>query len=902
MQPSLPPSSRASTKSKLPLNRLAKWPPDDADLPGAPTGPSVPQGGGYGGGGPYGGDGDDGNFKKGATKPIVFLIGILLVVGGVIFAVFAAKGDSEKMTIDQIARERKSIYLMPKADQLPKWRAWGARGDVTSLQEEAFGELAWAKDPQGLELITKGLSSDDHRVRGTAAQALLEYAGTSPQAGAPGPADSAKPALLKALAEADNSDKPQIAWALATLHEPTSFDLVLAEYRVGHLSKVQRLDGNPAFDPDVMAGVVSIDKLAGYAGDESESVRQLVATILSRTGDAKWTDVLTKLVQDKSVDVAREAAVGLGKIANEASIGPLLAALDKADKDSRQKFLEALRDGVGSRGLILALRSVSHATPDREKFQTKQLFDMIHDLEDPRGGDMLAAYIATNPKPHWKTEAALRLAEIGDIRAAATLGWRLKQDPLKLYNKVDDAELMRDDNERVVSARMLADLAVIYPDKLVQLKKDAEDGAIFWVTDYPQPHANGLRFLAAAGSHAILPKMRKWANPSEPLPKDGQQEFPQSWGTAQSALRYIGWMKDDASWSLLERQLNRRPPKVDATMDSLMQGGLAVLGMTLRSLGVGAADGFAQWGDPRAYPIFVKYIEDGNNNEQSRVEACFALSWVATDDQMLEVVKKVHDFNKPDPKSALVRACYLETLVHRPVPTATAGLLDVLTPDVAIEVRHQAARAIGFGGVSKALAAQLFEKLKDPNLRSDAALALLIGADADVAMNAIGSYNDASPEAVEELKTIYTASFGYWSDRNYETGDVARWIRNAEACAHVKVRDALQDWPRLILGRAIQGIEPDNGPHSLTRVQFRMRLLADAKGADAAKRDNAVSILKFMKEKGVLMALRNEPAPLGEIARKAFFEVMNPKLSEEKLPDAPKAANDKSGGNVVAPH
>ena len=73
-------------------------------------------------------------------------------------------------------------------------------------------------------------------------------------------------------------------------------------------------------------------------------------------------------------------------------------------------------------------------------------------------------------------------------------------------------------------------------------------------------------------------------------------------------------------------------------------------------------------------------------------------------------------------------------------------------------------------------------------------------------------------------------------------------------------------------------------------------------GFACAVAPDAVSILKFMKEKGVLMALRNEPAPLGEIARKAFFEVMNPKLSEEKLPDAPKAANDKSGGNVVAPH
>jgi hypothetical protein len=262
-------------------------------------------------------------------------------------------------------------------------------------------------------------------------------------------------------------------------------------------------------------------------------------------------------------------------------------------------------------------------------------------------------------------------------------------------------------------------------------------------------------------------------------------------------------------------------------------------------------------------------------------------------------VQKVHTFSKPDPKSALVRGCYLETLVHRPVPTATKGLLDILVPDVAVEVRHQAARAIGFGGITPEMATALFEKAKDPNLRSDAVLALMVGADPDQAGRALASYNEVDAAAMEELKVIYNQSFGYWSDKNYEKGDVARWIRNAEACAHVKVNGALQDWPKMILSRAIQGIEFDNGPHSITRVQFRLRLLADAKGQDAQKRNDAIMILKFMKEKGMLMALRNEPGELGEMARRAFFEVMNPKVSDNAIPEAPKA--DNAGGNALPP-
>jgi len=862
---------------RFPRAFAAKWPPDDdAASPGARGG------GGYGGGGA----GDDGDFRKGRFKPAYVLVAFLAVIGGAAAVFFGVKNTNETMSSLEQAKERKDIELLPKTEQMPKWRAWAARPDAVLLQQEAFAQLAWSKDQEGLALIvSKGLTSDDHRVRGTAAQALLEYG--SPMA------DGAKPALMKDLAEADSSDKPQIAWALANLKSTEAFDSVMAEYRQGHLAEIQKIDGSPAFDPEVLAGMVTLDKLAAMAGDESESVRQLVATDLSRTGDPKWTDTLIKLVTDKSIDVARQAAVGLGKIASESAMGPLLSALEKADKDSRAKFLEALRDGVGAKGLVLALKSVSHDTPDREKFQTKQIFDMLHELEDPRGADALVDYLATNPKPHWRTEAALRIAEVGDIRAVPTLAWRMGQDPMKLYNDVDDPELRRDDNERVVSARMLADLAILHPDQSAMLLANAEAPVMDWITSKPQPHANGLRFLAAAGSKAVLPKLLAWADPKGKFPEPGAQPpMPAAWETAQSALRYLGWTKDPRGWPIFEKQLNRiSNKKYDVTMEGLMQGGLAIVGMAIRAMGVGASDGYAQLGDPRAYPILVKYIEDKENNEQSRVEACFSLSWVATDDEMKDVVKKVHDFNKPDPKNSLIRACYLETLIHRPVPEATAGLIDLLNKDVDLEVRHQAARAIGFGGITGKMIPQIFDKLKDNELRTDAALALLIGADSDTADRALATYNDTQPEAMEDLKVTYNQTFGYWSDKNYENGDVSRWVENALGVAHVRVHDALQDWPKLILSRALQEIEFDNGPHSITRVQFRYRLMQDAKGSNDVKRTAAIEILKFMKEKGVLMALRQEPGVTGELAKQAFFDVMNPKLGSEHIPDAVKADN-----------
>ncbi|HVH45128.1 MAG TPA: HEAT repeat domain-containing protein, partial [Labilithrix sp.] len=180
----------------------------------------------------------------------------------------------------------------------------------------------------------------------------------------------------------------------------------------------------------------------------------------------------------------------------------------------------------------------------------------------------------------------------------------------------------------------------------------------------------------------------------------------------------------------------------------------------------------------------------------------------------------------------------------------------------------------------------MFDKLKNPATRTDAALAILIGGDTDSVRRMMATYNDADPAAMEDLKVIYNQTFGYWSDKNYENGDVARWITNAQAASRVKLGDAIQDWPRLILSRAIQGIDYDNGPHSVTRVQMRVRLLRDAHSSDEKKRTQAIQILKFMNEKGALMALKSEPNPAQELARQAFFELMNPKMSTDAIPDA----------------
>jgi HEAT repeat protein len=867
---------------------LAKWPPDD-DAPGGGA-PAQPLGGGGGPIGPY-----DSDFKRGRFNPKVVLVGILVVIAGAFLAVFALKTETSKMTADEIAAIKKNIYVLPKADRIVKWRDLAAKTNEYELQQEALVQLGWEGDKSAIPLAINALSQVDHRIRGIGAQ-VLAYFGTPD-------ADSAKDPLQKALLEADESDRPQIVWALVTLHDPRVFEKAMELYRSGFLTKVQRLGGGPAFNPEDIAKLVTLDALATMVddpknqGEQGESVRQLIANILSRNAQPKYTDALIKLVKDPVIDVAREAATGLGKIADAKARGPLLDALSHADKDNRQKFLEALRDGIGGEGLVVALGSVSKDKMETTWHQNKQLFDMLHKIADPRAANALVQYIGTKPHIHWETEAALRLAEVGDLRAVQYLANRMRLDPLKVYSDSNDYERMqkRDDNARVVAARMLADLAIIHPEAAADIRAKAEDAVIFWLHDKPEPHANGLRFLAAVGSTKDIEAMRKWSNPSIGLPKEGQQPpMPREWEIAQSALRYVGWLKDQSSWGVLEKDFGRRDKKTDVTMDAMMGGGLAMLGMTLRAINVGAADGFAQWGDPKAYPTLTKFIEDEAENEQGRIEACFALAWVATDDNMNDVVSRIEKFKGKEPKKQFIRGCYLEALLHRPVPGTSAKLVDMIDKDTDIEVRHQIARAIGFGGFDDKVQATLFKKMEDVDMRNDAALALILGGTTDSATKAVAMYADYPKEALDELKDVYYRSFGYWSDDDFVKGRLYKWVDTAEAIARIKVKDTLQDWARLRLQAQFENLDFDNGPHSMTRVVLRYRILDDAKKGDSAKKRLAIQTLKFMKEQGSLMALRDEAGETGQLASRAFFEFMNPKIVTDNIP----AAKEQTVGGV----
>lgn len=851
-----------------PVVQMAKWPPDDNDF-----GDGTPASGGFGGAGGFD-PGGDGNFKKGKVKPLIALgLVALVAVGGALFLGVNTQLDKEELTPEKVAALTTQTLMLSKAEQMPKWQGWAKEPEGNSLlKEEALKQLAWARDPAGVDAAIAALTSLEQKLRAQAATALAEY-------GLPD-AERARGPLLAALKEAQPESKPQIAWALVELKEPEAFDEVMDLYRAGHLSQVQKLDGATAFDPVKIVQLVSLDKLAELHADPSPAVRQLVATVLSRNPSPKYTDALIALVNDKDRDIAAQAAPGLGKIGDERARKPLLDQLQGANVEEKKAFLDALKNGIGGPGLVLALDSVSGDNATKQWHQTQQIFKMIRDLADPKGADALAEWLGQRGNHiHWQVQAAFALSEVGDLRGVPTLAARLRMDEQKIYSDETDYEMMlkRDNKERVIAARMIADLAVIHPDKRAELREQAEDALLFWANEMVSPHANGLRALTNMESKKVIPQLRAWANPKKPLPLEGQQPpMPQEWVVAQSAMRYAGAIKDQPTWPVLIAALKKRPDKVDATMESLMAGGLAILGMSLRAIGVGASQGFAEWGDHKAFQPLLTYIQEPKENEQSRMEACAALAWVAKDEDFVTIAEKIKQYSGPDPKDQVRQACFLETLITRPIAGTSEALIGLLTPESSFQVRHAVARAIGKAGIDAGVEAQLFEKLKDEKLMNDAALALMLGGTPDVASRALAALAGQPREAIEELQELWHGSFGYWSNRDLDEGHIFRYVDNAEAASRIEFDGAPQGWVGEQLRRQFKNLNFDNGPHSFTRVVLRHRLISMALGSDAAARDGAINTLRFMGEQGALIALRDEEGEVGKLASDAYFRLLNP--------------------------
>jgi hypothetical protein len=686
---------------------------------------------------------------------------------------------------------------------------------VAPTNQDTLEAHARAQDDEGLKRASLALDGKSKDERMKALAAVLEY---EPRKLVPLVAKISE----RATKGDDDAEKAAAIWALVHAEDVRVASAALLAWDSGALAKVKKLDGSAALDLGALARLVA------------------------------------------QATVPEEQAARRRKV--------IAAALPSVAAPARAMLVRALTDDAADAATLLAVTDVLDARRDFGILE--HIFARLHELADPRLVDALAKYADHATHPHFRTEAALRLAELGDLRAAPHLAWRLGEDPTKLYDASDETTiaLRRDDRERVVCARMLAELALLHPEAHAQLRETAEAQTLAWLKSHPQPHANGLRALVAMESREAVPLLKRLADPPDALPVAGATAFPEAFATAQTALRYLGKTKDAAAFAVLEKQLDRKPAAFDASMDSLMKGGLAVAGMTYRSLAWGAAEGFSELGDVKAVPLLVKIAEDGKQNESARVEACKAAGWLGDAHARAEMVAKVRAA-ATDRKREIVRACWLEALAQKPSAHEDAPLASLLAPKVVPESRHEVARILGEGALDAPTRTKLVDLLKDKTLVHDAALALLFGGDDATLASVFQAYTPAAeedappPPSISSLRQLYALSVPVVTEELYESGALAKMARNALAARAITIAGAKQEWVLQGLSYQLRQNELDNGPHTLTRVRWRARLALDAKGQDARKRDDAVLLLWVLGEHATLESL-------GDVAKARLAETL----------------------------
>jgi len=253
-----------------------------------------------------------------------------------------------------------------------------------------------------------------------------------------------------------------------------------------------------------------------------------------------------------------------------------------------------------------------------------------------------------------------------------------------------------------------------------------------------------------------------------------------------------------------------------------MKGGLAMTGMALRSIGVGACDGFSEWGDSRAFPLLLNFAEDGKNHEDARNHACRALAWVTPDSRIGELAKRVKLLASSRAKQASFTAlCLVGGISHRPMPGMNAVLIELIAASTQEQMRVAAAVALGRNGLNESESRQLLTR-QSPKVRREVAIALVMGGEPASARASVGAFSSSE---LEELRSMIRDSIDYVSEQDLR-GVLPRLSRNAR---ELGMRGPMRA-PRF-----------DAGPHSLTGVVLRYKL-RHMGGEDASR------VLQMMEE------------------------------------------------------
>ncbi len=624
-------------------------------------------------------------------------------------------------------------------------------------------------------------------------------------------ADVAKPKLLEVLPKTDARDRVQVVWALAVLKESAAVPDILTEFAAGRLQNLENLDKSPSFDPKVIVDVVGPQKIASdeLLTHKDKSVRTLVAAALSEAATPEAVDPLIKLLGDEDAEVVKAAAAGLGRAGDPRGAGPLFALLQKTPS-MRQSVLDAISRSTSAPNIAQLLEQTDSVDLKRS------LLGILRSGHDPRVADTFAKYVG-DADLDIREISSLALADLGDPRAVPAL--------LELVKSED----------RTTSLNALDALALV-------AKPQVADALVPLLKDNPGKKASIMKAIGKSGSKTA----------GAALMKEIEGDDREAASFALADLKYEPAFRTQVA-------LLKRPKGVDFSKPSVPTEEIVRnREIAIRSLG--------RYGNPSVVPALMTLIEDQTDSAKLRAVAGAVVGQLADQQQLATIIAKA----KNSALDETTRTFYVQGLWQAQVQDSSQ-LTELLQPSVPAEVRRSAALALGYAA-DPANDQLLFDLLRNPDVKREAAFAVLLGGNQTSATELYNQLN--SDRELREILQEYLMSddidfFNMITEQHFESGQIFRRLEVAQALKNGAGQITFSFPWQQVIARLKAGW---NGPGGLAPREVRAKLYEALRGPDADRRKLVAETFGAMNEMGLLLASRDEAGPGQQEAREVILK------------------------------
>lgn len=689
-------------------------------------------------------------------------------------------------------------------EMLAKVREALEKTSYDDVKVRAIKNVAHFGDTSAVPLLIKELATPGV-VRAAAASALSKL-------GSPA-GDAAKPELLKALATADERDRPQLVWALVVLKEPGASQAILDEFVKGLLQK------QAGFDPKLITEVIGIAKLSSpdLTGHDQMPVRALVAMALSEAASADVVEPLSRMIgrADEDTEVVRAAVAGLGRTGDPRAAQPLFRLM-QTRVEMRGSVLDALKKSTAAPQLAVLLKEASDPVTKRD------LATLLRATHDPRAADALAS-VAASEDLDTRIEAAHGLADFGDPRAIEPL-IALARDP-------DDTT----GGDAVDALRRLG-------------RPEAAPALLEMFTEFPHRKAAIMRALGATGATEAGPLLEK------ELAGDD----------VGAAAKALGQLKYEKSYSKLVGMV-AMPKGMDFSKPSV------ITEVAFRNR-FEAVQGLRYFGkpDPKAAAALMKVIEDPTDDFRLGDAAGLALGQIADEKIYATILEKIRNTALEE----RIRVAYASGLWVKPNAALAKMLLPLIDANQPAAVRRVAALAIGYTG-DPSNGGQLEALLDSEATRRDAAIAIILGGGgvgpAAKLLTILKDDRDLREVLQMEVLNAENDNFNLLTEEMFTSGQIWRRLLVGEALREgTSEQNAYVYFITQTIARLGLGWE---GPGGVTPRDIRRHLYDALIGSDAELRRLSASVLSQMNERGLLLAARDAG---NEDARQALLRLDRP--------------------------